>query len=297
MQKRAFSLVELSVVVVVVTILVAGIFMGSGLVQNARISNARAHTAKSVVRDISGLVAWYETSNNDSFNPGETYDTAQISQWRDIAPSSQIGLTNQNVLAVTTPSSNIIYVESGINSIPSIEFIGSVSSTSKLALTAFYQGNSAQKTIFLVFKPLAITTQTLIDSISTATDSSIAIKDSNEITLDSSGDGTADGVSTATVTDTASLSVSNDYIMATYFDGSSSRVYLNDAEDKAGAANLSPGTNELTGLTVGSDKDAGSDLNGLISEVIIFDRALKSQERKDIMSYLSIKYNISVSGL
>jgi prepilin-type N-terminal cleavage/methylation domain-containing protein len=294
MQKRAFSLVELSVVVVIVTVLVAGIFMGAGLVQNARLSNAKAHTAKSVVRDIQGLVAWYETSTKDSFSPGETYDSAQISEWRDIAPSSKIGLNNENVLLVSSPSANVIFVETGINSIPSIEFSGTVDSNSKLALSAFYQGSSAQKTIFMVFKPLGTLTssETILDSISTGNDHSIAIKDTNEVTLNAGS-----SVSTATVTNPASFSTSSDYVMATYFDGSSSRVYLNDAENEVGGGNISPGSNELTGLTVGSDKDATADFNGQISEIIIFNRALKIQERKDIMSYLSTKYSISVSGL
>ena len=292
-QKKAFSLVELSVVVVIVTILVAGIFMGSGLVQNARLSNAKAHTAKSVVRDVEGLLAWYETSSKDSFNPGETYDGAQISEWRDIAPSSTIGTTNHNVLEVSVPSANIIFSETGINNIPSIEFSGSVDSNSKLSLSSFYQGSSVQKTIFLVFKTLGSLTvpEVIVDS-SSGSSHSVAVKDANEVTLNAGS-----SASTSTVSNPASFSISNDYIMATYFDGSNSRVYLNDAENKVGAGNISPGTSELTGLTVGSDKDAATEFTGLISEIIIFNRILKIQERKDIMNYLSTKYNISVSGL
>lgn len=285
MKKRAFSLVELSVVVVVVTILIAGIFMGSGLVKNARLSNARSHTAKSVVRDTKGLVAWYETTIKDSFNPGESYDNAQISEWRDISPSSKIGLTNQNVLTKTA-SSAVKYLETGINDIPSIEFDG----TEEIDLSSFYQGNSAQKTIFLVFRPYSVSTQTLLDSDSGTT--SIAIADSDQVTLNAGSAAT-----TATGTYPASFSVSDDYIMSVYFDGSNSRVYLNEATNKVGDANLSPGSGELTGLTVGNSSGGSSGFSGLISEIIIFNRVLKEQERKDIMNYLSTKYQISVSGL
>ncbi|MBL6664395.1 MAG: prepilin-type N-terminal cleavage/methylation domain-containing protein [Rickettsiales bacterium] len=285
MKKSAFSLVELSVVVVIVTILVAGIFMGGGLVKNARLSNARSHTAKSVVKDMPGLVAWYETTIKDSFNPGETFDNAQITQWRDISPSSKIGLTNQNVLTKLA-SSAVIYVESGINDIPSIEFDG----TAGIDLSAFYQGNSAQQTIFLVFSPSTITTQTLIDADSGT--HSIAMQSSNQITLNAGNSAT-----TSTGTYPASFTASDNYIMAVYFDGSNSRVYLNHATNKVGNGNIIPGSSEMTGLTVGSTSAGSSVYTGLISEIIIFNRVIKIQERKDIMSYLSTKYKISVTGL
>ena len=285
MKKRAFSLVELSVVVVVVTILVAGIFMGAGLVKNARLSNARSHTAKSVVHDMPGLLAWYETTTKESFSGGETFDSAQISEWRDISPSSKIGVINQNVLTKTA-SSAVTYVESGINDIPSISFDG----TAAIDLSSFYQGSSAQKTIFLVFSPSTITTQTLLDSDSGT--HSIAMQSSNEIRLNAGSAAT-----TLTGTYPASFSASDSYIMAVYFDNTNSRVYLNHAINKVGNSNLSPGSGELTGLTIGATSSGTSAYTGLISEIIIFNRIIKLQERKDVMSYLSTKYKISVSGL
>ena len=288
MKKSAFSLVELSVVVVIVSILVAGIFMGSGLVNNARLSNAKAHTAKSVVRDIDGLVTWYETTTKESFNPGETYDGAEISEWRDIAPSSKTGLTNHNILSASTASANITYADTGINDIPSIAFTGS----SNLTLANFYQGTSVQKTIFLVFRPLSLSApQTLLDSIS-GNSSSISIKDSDEITLNAGST-----AQTSIATNPASFSIAEDYIMAIYFDSGNSRAYLNDSANEVGGGNINPGSNELVGLTIGTNNSSSSGFNGLISEIIIFNRTLKEQERKDIMSYLATKYKITVLGL
>jgi hypothetical protein len=65
----------------------------------------------------------------------------------------------------------------------------------------------------------------------------------------------------------------------------------------AGNANLSPGSNALTGLTIGMDKSGSNGFNGYISEIIIYDRQLKLQERKDVMSYLAKKYRITVANL
>lgn len=287
MNKKAFSLVELSVVVVIVSILVAGIFMGSGLVRNARMANAKSHTTKSVVKDIDGLISWYETTTKDSFEAGQAHDNSQITRWYDIAPSSEIGLVKQNFLS-TAASANVVFLETGINDIPAIEFSG----TGNLTLSNFYQGSSAARTIFLVFRPLSLTTQTILDSVGAGATASISIKDSNEVTLNAGS-----SVSTATASNPANFAISDDYVMAVYFDGSNSRVYINDGENEIGAGNINPGNAELTGLTIGTNKSNSSGYSGLISEIIIFDRPLKIQARKDIMAYLATKYKISVSNL
>jgi len=261
--------------------------MGSGLIKNARVSNARSHTAKSVVRDMSGLISWYETTNKNSFEPGQTFDEKQLTRWYSIAPGSKIGLTNKNQLTKGATAS-VIYLENGINNLPAIEFNGSTDNS--FELSNFYQGSSAQNTIFFVFRPTSLSNETLMDGVSSSY--SVTIKDSNEVTLST---GTA--VSTGTATNAANFIASEDYVMAVYFDGNSSRVYINDATTVIGNNNLSVGSGELIGLKIGTDTSDLNSFNGLISEVIIFNRVLKLQERKDVMSYLSTKYKISVSGL
>lgn len=287
MQKRAFSLIELSIVVIIISVLIAGIFMGSGLIKNARLSNARSHTAKSVILDTQGLISWYETTTKNSFNPGQTFDEKQLTSWLSIAPGATVGLTNKNKLT-RVATSDVVYVENGINNLPSIQFTGTSSNNFKLE--KFYQGSSAQNTIFFVFRPENISLKTIIDSYSGTY--SVTIKDADEVTLNAGS-----SVDTNTITDAANFTASQNYIMAVYFDGNSSRVYINDAITVIGNSNLNVGSNELTGLTIGSNASNSNNFNGLISEVIIFNRVIKLQERKDIMNYLSTKYKISVSGL
>lgn len=286
--KKAFTLIEISVVIVIIAILVSGIVMGSGMIKNARINNARSLTSKSPILETDGLIAWYETSLINSFESGENFSNSQITKWLDISPSSENGNLRKNVLS-TNASSAISYVENGIGDIPSIKFNGSET----LTLPNFHQGNSLQKTIFLVIRPFSTNFQTILDSHSSGNTSSISIA-STVVTLNSGS-----SVSTSTTTNSANFQISKDYILTIYFNEDSSKIYINDGENKTGGSNLSStiGNNELSGLTIGANKSGSTNYNGLISEIIIFEGSLKSTKRKSIIKYLGHKYKISVEGV
>ncbi len=285
--KQAFTLIELSVVLIIVATILSGIIYGDGLVYSARVANSKAITGKSVVREMEGLVAWYEASLKDSIN--EQAKDAQITEWRDMNPSSIASRRNS---LTKTASAGMIRKYSGIKEMGSMSFNGS----DRISLTSFQQGSTAQVTAFLVFRPLVAPTATariILDSHSSGLTSSIGIKN-NAVSLNAGF-----AVDTATGSSPASFLVDQDYILAVYFNGaSSSSAYVNNATILAGASNVSnPGSNQLSGLTIGSDRSGSNGFNGWISEVIIFNRPLKLQERKDVMSYLSNKYQISVSGI
>ena len=287
MKKSAFSLVELAIVLIIISILIVGVTQGAGLINSGRLANARSLTAKSPVAEISGLIAWYETSLKDSLNQSETGDAAQVTSWYDISPNSIIDKKNTLTKAATT---NAVYRISGINRVPSIQFNGS----GKFALSNFYQGTTAQATVFLVLKPefAPSATQVIPFDADVAQDRfSLGIKN-NAIRLD-----TGTGADTATSINAATFQTGGNYIVAGYFNGTSSAAYLNNATTSAGNSNINAGSNSLTGLSIGTDKNTNSGFSGMISEVIIYNRVLKLQERKDVMSYLSKKYKISVTGI
>lgn len=286
-KQKAFSLIELSIVAVVVGILIAGVMQGAGLIRASRLSDARLFTSKSPVPEIEGLVAWYETSLKTSLIESQSVDGVQITEWYDSAPGSTVGNTRKNMLS-RSASASLTYVASGINQIPSLNF----TSSGIISIANFYQGASVQSTIFMVIRPLVTpssTTQIIVDSGSTTT-TTVGIKN-NAVRLNA---GT--GVDTG-ATNPASFSNSNDYIVNAYLNGSSSQVFVNNAESRAGNAAVNAGTNSLTGLTIGADRSSASAFTGMISEVIVYNRPLKLQERKDVMNYLSKKYKISVTGL
>ena len=294
---RAFSLVELLIVLFVISLLLALVFEGTSLVSSARINNARSFTVKSVVPEIPGLIAWYETSLIDSIKAGESVNNAQISEWRDISPSSVAAQKNK---LTKTASANLIYKIEGINQIPSLLFDGN--SNAKLTLSNFYQGTSPVFTIFLVFQPsITPAVNTILGGIQASPNqTSISLTSPTTIQLDA---GTA--AATNTTNNSASFAQGDDYILSAYFNSTSSQVFVNnvtariglDVSDGSPSGILSTGTNPLNGLTIGSNPPGTSTFPGFISEIIIYNRPLQIQERRDIFKYLSNKYNISVTGL
>ena len=284
--KKAFSLLELSVVAIIIGVLISGVVAGAGMIRASKISNTRLFTSKSPIPEISGLVAWYETSLKESLDGNEAINGTAITNWYDLNPGSNSGVagaTKKNTLTSVNPKPT--FISKGINDTPSISF----ASNAKFTLSAFYQGTSSQNTIFLVLRPLgalSATAQVVLDSSSTATvTTSIGLK-STAITLN-----TGTSVNSASTT----LSAGSDYVISAYFNNANSQAFVNSASSALAAANT--GANSLSGLTIGTNKSGSSPFTGLISEVIIFNRVLKTQERKDVMNYLSKKYKISVAGL
>ena len=66
--KTAFSLIELSIVILIVGILVAGVVQTSRLVTRMRILNAQTVTRSSEIHLIKGLSVWIETVSEKSFD-------------------------------------------------------------------------------------------------------------------------------------------------------------------------------------------------------------------------------------
>ena len=285
-KKFAFSLIELSIVLLVIGILMVGVSQGYNLVRSAQISNARSITAKSPILQIQGLLAWYETSWKESLLQSELKDGNNISAWKDISPNSILNGNNQ---LTTTPSANITYAQSSINKIPSIKFTGS----SKLSLANFTQGASSQATVFLVVKlnyvPDTTNYKTIFDG--NSADFSFSIR-SNGIQINT-------GSSVASTDVANSFLNSGEYVIAIYFNGSNSKVYVNDTDSMFGGSviNNSSGTNQLTGVTLGTTRSGSFGFAGYISEVAIFNRVIKAGERKEIFNYFSKKYKIDITGV
>jgi hypothetical protein len=164
-----------------------------------------------------------------------------------------------------------------------------------ISSASFAQDSISNPTIAIVFEPtstVSSTDLTIIDSGSSSNPQcSVAIRN-NSVTLNA---GTQ--AITSTTTNPASFSKDKQYIMLVYFNGTSSKVYVNNVNTEIGSASINPGTNPLSGITIGADRTGANGVSARISEVIIYNRPLKASERKNIMTYLSKKYGITVVGI
>ena len=129
--KKAFSLIEISVVIVIIGILIAGISSGIDLYQDYRLTSARNFTKNSPVSRISDLKLWLETTSEKAFKVGTT---TNINDYKNIAvPNDQqdIGVWQEDVatkypqeIAHQMNNFKPSYVKNGIGGLPSIYFDG-----------------------------------------------------------------------------------------------------------------------------------------------------------------------------
>ncbi len=77
--KKAFSLMEIAVVLAIIGILLASVVIGKNLVDKAKITNAQVLTVNSPVHALDkNLVFWHETSfGSDSYNNNIWFDYQQ----------------------------------------------------------------------------------------------------------------------------------------------------------------------------------------------------------------------------
>ncbi len=282
--KSAFTLLELAIVMILIGIITAGVMQGSSLVTASRLASARSLTSKTSIANVSGLIAWYEASSKNSFPANQAIDSTNISEWRDISPSS---ILNQKNKLTKTANSNVTFGIASISKIPAINF----KNNDKISLNNFYQGSLNRATICVVFRPNFSPTSTsaiLIDSYFNQNPFYLGIKN-NAVNLNAGIDS-----NTSTASNSANFINGRDYVVCGIFNGAQSGVYVNNALNLAGGSNINAGTNSMNGLTIGSDRSGSYAFSGFIAEVIIFNRPLKLQERRDVMIYLAKKYRVNI---
>lgn len=115
---RAFTLVELSIVLLIVGILIAGVTQGSGLYRKSKLNGARSVTQSSPANAIYGIALWLDATAAKGF-VSEPDDQDPVAQWNDTNPQ-QPNKSN----ATATGTQKPLYVTSGINGLPALKCDG-----------------------------------------------------------------------------------------------------------------------------------------------------------------------------
>jgi len=82
--KKAFSLIEISVVILIMGILILGVTNSIDLYYSYLKSNARSLTRSSVVPRIEGLGFWVDVTSEQSFAIKKIPEGSQVVPWNDI---------------------------------------------------------------------------------------------------------------------------------------------------------------------------------------------------------------------
>lgn len=80
---KAFSLIEISMVILIIGILIAGVATANSLIAKSRISSAQTLTISSPINSIKDTALWLESSTDTSFVASETSNNNALSTWYD----------------------------------------------------------------------------------------------------------------------------------------------------------------------------------------------------------------------
>ena len=118
--QKAFSLVELSMVILIIGILIGGVSQGIDLYEDFRINTAKTLTLNSRAGRVPDLVSWIETSMNNSFDDVEEKDGLTLTNWYDINPI--ITPNSKKNFTQATSGSRPFYFRNVSNGLPAVKF-------------------------------------------------------------------------------------------------------------------------------------------------------------------------------
>jgi prepilin-type N-terminal cleavage/methylation domain-containing protein len=305
--KKAFSLIELSVVILIIGILVAGVTQSSRLIYQFKLSSARNLTTGSAVSSIKGLSFWLDATSQEG--GGENIEDGDpVISWASINPQ----ITERKLAIQNDPNRQPTYVARGINGLPSFNFDGpnGVSSANTEYLQLPNQDGdiaSPSFTLFIVSQMVSgggFVNMTYHHSNSTARTGFYVSRSSTVYTAILADGASSDVLLSDLIQSHSSARQFDPSIYHISFTATNAGVNSGNvltfssnenAESSANADEFSPNltTPPIIGAAlVGRGPSAVSAFNGNIGEIILFNRGLNAQERISVREYLAKKWNI-----
>ena len=282
---KAFSLVELSIVILIIGVLISAVGQGIELYEESQLSGARMVTQGSRVNSIKNLVAWFETTSEASFDTIEAEDGLTVTNWYGINPQVVVKATARQTTGASKPK----YVRNCINSLPCLDFDGVDDALSSIEEIGATRGGLS---VFAVVK---------FDSIVNGGNS--------EYTIVSSGTSWGSGKSfilkvweagTATfqyqlpeqgigsIPDYTPVFSDTSYMVEAINDLNGTSIWING---DAGTSYAGVPMTDIETLYIGHYNSARY-MDGKIGEIIVFDRVVTTKERTAIERYLKKKWKI-----
>ncbi|MDA9231551.1 prepilin-type N-terminal cleavage/methylation domain-containing protein [Rickettsiales bacterium] len=145
--KSAFTLIELSIVLIIIGLLVGGVTGASSLIYSAKLKSARMMSKSSAVITSEDLVLWLDATAKDAYSEVEGLsDESDVTTFKNVSPQSSGGDLTQ-LIASLKPH----YLKSGINGLPAVKFTGG-SGQNMLSNQFSSTVQNKDFTIFAVFK-------------------------------------------------------------------------------------------------------------------------------------------------
>ena len=316
-KNKAFSLVELSVVIVIVMIMIAGLIQSSRIIGSMRIATARNVTQSSAMPWINYIVTWYDATAADAFLESETDDGDKISRWN----GAEVRYSDRINLDQADDGKKPIYTSNGMYGLPSIKFDGTddhlISENLEQSILTYRSAS-----VFIVFEPRTITANDkrsiLYQPAECGREFDVGYNFNSKGNFGIASSSGTCGSTNATATG-IDFVVQNEKIVASliiyqspmtkgetsnvksFRNGYLENVYkVNDGYNSAlieSSKKYSDGSNRIyIGARKTSDNAVPTSFfNGLLGEMIVFNRSLNNEDRKEIEKYLGKKWGIKVN--
>jgi prepilin-type N-terminal cleavage/methylation domain-containing protein len=284
---KAFSLIEIAVVMIIIGILVAGITQSKKLIAQTRINTARSNTLSAPVISTPGLLVWFETVLDKSFIETEQEDMAQVSKWLDLNNSSSLKFD----LVQSNASNRPNYIIKGINDLPSLEFLGN----NYLEIPYNLAISPVSFTIFIVSKikilPISQVSTILCNN---SSNRGFIINSFLNGAIPNYQIGLGDDATLISQNLSSAGNAFNKADLVTIIhSGTTLTSFYNSTTSSTISNNFAINIDKK--LTVGVNNcnlSLSNFLQGQIGEIIFFERNLKSEERISIEKYLGRKWGI-----
>ncbi len=282
--KLGFSLIELSIVILVIGILVIGVTQGSRIAREAKLKSARALTDSSPINSISDLAIWLEATSTKSFD--DATNNVNIQNWYNIDSRDTSGKKAIQATTINRPT----YIDKAINDLPSIRFVRA--NSKYMSVADGFDGDAENVTLFLVWKPSSVPglENVLLEKWSggsvpypyvlrTITTYAFAAYDVANNPSISSTTTRKNGVA--------------QLISARRIDGGNMQLRINGVQEGGNVTdNTTSATSNAHNFFIGCRGDVTQCADGDIGEVVVFSRALKDSEITSVEQYLNQKWGV-----
>jgi len=273
---KAFSLIEISFVILIIGTIFSVVIGGSILIKKSRIVAAQSATQSSPIKSIPNTALWLESSLEDSFKNSETSNGDSVSVWYDQKNS----VNKSTIVAV----GNGPTYSNTINYIHAVKFSGSSLDYLQISDASFL--NNSDYTIVILEKRQSANAGYFIgnSAVTTSNQTLVLGYSADQQIVHSQGSGNSYNSAISSY----SSSSDNPRIFTFTSDSTQGKkTYINGL-----LAAQSSDTTKLSGITTLA---IGRGYTGEIGEIAIFTRALKSDERKYIEDYLGKKFAAKVN--
>jgi type II secretory pathway pseudopilin PulG len=117
----AFTIIEISIVILIVSLVMAMVIKSSSSAYEARLKMAQDLTRSSPARNIENLVLWFESTLPESIDDYQASEGQRVTIWHDINPQE----FSKNDAASPGLSFSPTYSETLANGLPALEVMKS----------------------------------------------------------------------------------------------------------------------------------------------------------------------------